>query len=108
MSRYMAVAKNYRSAEENSKGLEDKFRKDEVLGLMFSTMMEVLYPSQEILVAALGAIKKPDRSVRSLHDGMISCNTLVRKIRLESFGKFMNHVKRSSPFRLTSLLRIVV
>ena len=71
-SEYMAVAKNYRSAEENSKGLEDKFREDEALGLMFPTTMGVLqsmYPSQEILVAALGAIKKPDGSVRPLHDG---------------------------------------
>ena len=71
-SEYMAVAKNYKSAEENSKGLEEKFREDESAGLMFPTTMGVLqsmYPSQEILVAALGAIKKPDGSVRPLHDG---------------------------------------
>eukprot|EP00434_Breviolum_minutum_P032700 symbB.v1.2.028918.t2/scaffold3103.1/size63517/1 len=71
-SEYMSVAKNYKSAEENSKGLEEKFREDESAGLMFPTTMGVLqsmYPSQEILVAALGAIKKPDGSVRPLHDG---------------------------------------
>ena len=71
-SEYMSVAKNYKSAEENSKGLEEKFREDEAAGLMFPTTMGVLqsmYPSQEILVAALGAIKKPDGSVRPLHDG---------------------------------------
>ena len=59
-SEYMSVAKNYKSAEENSKGLEEKFREDESAGLMFPTTMGVLqsmYPSQEILVAALGAIK---------------------------------------------------
>ena len=68
----MAVAKNYRSAEENSKELEDRFRENEVLGFIFPTMMEVLqsmYPFQEILVAALGAMKKLDESVRPLHDG---------------------------------------
>ena len=71
-SEYMSVAKNYKSAEENSKGLEEKFREDKSAGLMFPTTMGVLqsmYPSQEILVAALGAIKKPDGSVRPLHDG---------------------------------------
>ena len=53
-SEYMSVAKNYKSAEENSKGLEEKFKEDEALGLMFPTTMGVLqsmYPSQEILVA---------------------------------------------------------
>ena len=71
-SEYMSVAKNYKSAEENSKGLEEKFKEDESLGLMFPTTMGVLqsmYPFEEILVAALGAIKKPDGSVRPLHDG---------------------------------------
>ena len=71
-SELMAMPKNYRSAEENPRGLEEKFREDEALGLMFPTTMGVLqsmYPSKEIMVAALGAIKKPDGSVRPLHDG---------------------------------------
>ena len=68
-SEFMTMPKNYRYAEENSRGLEEKFREDEALGLMFPTTMGVLqsvYPSKEIMVAALGAIKKPDGSVRPL------------------------------------------
>ena len=40
--------------------------------MMFPTTMGVLqsmYRAKEIMVAALGAIKKPDGSVRPLHDG---------------------------------------
>ena len=32
-------------------------------------VLQAMYPSKEIMVAALGAIKKPDGSVRPLHDG---------------------------------------
>ena len=32
-SEYMSVAKNYKSAEENSKGLEEKFKRGRVCGL---------------------------------------------------------------------------
>ena len=71
-SEFMAMPKNYRSAEENSQGLDEKFKEDEAAGMMFPTTMGVLqsmYPDKEIMVAALGAIKKPDGSVRPLHDG---------------------------------------
>eukprot|EP00435_Cladocopium_sp_Y103_P024615 s4687_g6.t1 len=71
-SEYMEEARNYKSAVENKEGLEAKFREDESKGMMFPTTMGVLkekYPGQPILVAAMGAIKKPDGSVRPIHDG---------------------------------------
>ncbi|CAL1141183.1 unnamed protein product [Cladocopium goreaui] len=66
-SEYMEEARNYKSAVENKEGLESKFREDEAQGMMFPTTMGVLkerYPGKPILVAAMGAIKKPDGSVR--------------------------------------------
>ena len=71
-SEYMEEARNYKSAVENQEGLESKFREDEAQGMMFPTTMGVLrdsYPGKPILVAAMGAIKKPDGSVRPIHDG---------------------------------------
>ena len=71
-SEYMEEARNYKSAVENQEGLESKFREDEAQGMMYPTTMGVLrerYPGKPILVAAMGAIKKPDGSVRPIHDG---------------------------------------
>jgi hypothetical protein len=71
-SEYMEEARNYKSAVENKEGLESKFREDEAQGMMYPTTMGVLkerYPGKPILVAAMGAIKKPDGSVRPIHDG---------------------------------------
>ena len=71
-SDYLEEARNYRSAVENMEGLEQKFREDESKGMMYPTTMGVLkekYPGKPILVAAMGAIKKPDGSVRPIHDG---------------------------------------
>ena len=41
-SEFMAMPKNYRSAEENSQGLDEKFKEDEAAGMMFPTTMGVL------------------------------------------------------------------
>eukprot|EP00435_Cladocopium_sp_Y103_P026389 s2825_g6.t1 len=71
-SEYMEEARNYKSAVENRDGFEAKFREDEALGMMFPTTMGVLkekYPDKAVLVAAMGAIKKSDGSVRPIHDG---------------------------------------
>ena len=71
-SEYMEVSRSYKSAVENKEGREAKFREDESKGMMLPTTMGVLkekYKDQPILVAAMGAIKKPDGSVRPIHDG---------------------------------------
>jgi len=59
-------------AEQYSKELEEKFRKEESKGWMYPTTQGVLankYPGTPVLVAALGAIPKPDGTVRPIHDG---------------------------------------
>ena len=69
---FSEMARNYKSAEENAEGLLEKFREDEEKGLMYPTTLGALkaeFPDGQILVAALGAIVKPDKSVRPLHDG---------------------------------------
>lgn len=66
------MASNYKSAVENAEGLLQKFREDEQKGMMFPTTVSALKarnPGSTVLVAALGAIVKPDKSVRPLHDG---------------------------------------
>ena len=68
---FMSLAQNYRSAEEVSEELESKFKEEEALGRMFPTTIAALqqqFPDREVLVAALGAIRKPNGGVRPLHD----------------------------------------
>ena len=63
---------NYKSAEMSSAELLDKFRAEEKLGRMVPTTTGALlseYKEDEIRVASMGAISKPDGSVRPLHDG---------------------------------------
>ena len=63
---------NYKSAEMSSAELLEKFRAEEKLGRMVPTTMGALlseYKEDEIRIASMGAISKPDGSVRPLHDG---------------------------------------
>ncbi|CAE7449853.1 unnamed protein product, partial [Symbiodinium sp. CCMP2456] len=63
---------NYKSAEMSSAELLEKFRAEEKLGRMKPTTMGALraeYEEDMIRVASMGAIAKPDGSVRPLHDG---------------------------------------
>ena len=65
-------ASNYKSAEEFAEKLESKFREDESRGWMFPTTAGVVksqFPDSTLLIAAMGAIPKPDGSVRPIHDG---------------------------------------
>ena len=63
---------NYSSATPNSQQLLEKFRDEERLGRMASTTLGALrqeYAEDRIRVASMGAIRKPDGSVRPAHDG---------------------------------------
>ena len=63
---------NYKSAEMSSAELLEKFRAEEKLGRMKPTTMGALraeYEEDMIRVASMGAIAKPDGSVRPLRDG---------------------------------------
>ena len=77
---------NYRSADISSDELLDKFRAEEKLGRMFPTTLGALrqeYPPERIRVASMGAIIKPDGSVRPIHDGTHGVG-VNNEIRLEN------------------------
>ena len=83
---------NYSSAELSSDQLEKQFRKDELAGLMHPTTeaaVEAEYGPGRLLVAAMGAVSKPNGEVRPLHDGThgIGLNNKIRVLdRLEVPG----------------------
>eukprot|EP00439_Symbiodinium_sp_Y106_P019372 s7039_g2.t1 len=64
--------KNYPSAEISAEELRAKFREEELAGRMQPTTLGALksdYPESRIRIASMGAIVKPDGSVRPIHDG---------------------------------------
>ncbi|CAE7243210.1 unnamed protein product [Symbiodinium sp. CCMP2592] len=76
---------NYKSAELSSAGLLEKFRAEEKLGRMKPTTLGALreeYSDDMIRVASMGAILKPDGSVRPLHDGThgVNVNNQIRLV----------------------------
>ena len=76
--------KNYATAELSSDQLEEHFRKDEQLGRMIPTTLAEAkqeFGEDAVLLAAMGAIQKPDNSIRPLHDGTHGIN-LNNKIRI--------------------------
>ena len=63
---------NHLSAKENAEALEKSFREEEREGRMFVTTEGALkqdFPGRPILIAAMGAVPKPDGGVRPVHDG---------------------------------------
>ena len=84
--------RNYATAELSSEELEAHFKKDELLGRMVPTTVaeaKMEYGEDAVLIAAMGAIQKPDGSVRPLHDGThgIGLNNKIRILdRLEVPG----------------------
>ena len=64
--------KNYPSAAISAEELRAKFREEELVGRMQPTTLGALksdYPESRIRIASMGAIVKPDGSVRPIHDG---------------------------------------
>ena len=71
-SEFNSMAGNYKSAEGMADDLEKKFKEEEMLGRMIPTTLGRLkteFPERHPLVAAMGAIRKPNGDVRPLHDG---------------------------------------
>ena len=100
-SPFQEVATNYKSAADFAEKLEEKFREDEKKGMMFCSTMGVLkemYPDQTILVAAMGAIEKPDGSVRPLHDG-------THFVQVNNHIKFQDQLQYPGPHDAAALLR---
>ena len=70
-SLFLEDSANYKSADGLSHKLEEKFREEEALGRMYPTTSGALraqFPDQQILIAPMGALEKPDGGVRPLHD----------------------------------------
>lgn len=61
---------NYSSAEEAGQALEDQFREEEALGMMYPTSLSVARAEygDRLKISAQGAIQKPDGTWRPLHD----------------------------------------
>ena len=95
------ISLNYKSAEEHSEGLEKKFREDEAAGMMYPSTLGALkseFPGKPILVAALGAIAKPDGSVRPLHDG-------THYVQVNNGIKFLDQLQYPGPHDVTAFIR---
>ena len=102
-SEYMEIARNYKSAEEHAEGLEQKFREDEALGRMYPSTLGALkseFPGQSIMVAALGAIAKPDGSVRPLHHG-------THYVQVNNGIVFTGQLQYPGPHDVTAIIREV-
>eukprot|EP00435_Cladocopium_sp_Y103_P061492 s851_g23.t1 len=68
---FMEDSSNYKSADALSGKLEEKFREEEKLGRMYPSTLGALrqqFGDQQILIAPMGALEKPDGGVRPLHD----------------------------------------
>ncbi|CAE7480211.1 unnamed protein product, partial [Symbiodinium pilosum] len=86
---------NYKSADMSSTQLLAKFREEEKLGRMRPTTMGALreeYPADKIRVASMGAIEKPDGSVRPIHDG-------THGVLVNNGVRLLNHVSVPGPGR---------
>jgi len=80
---FEAVMQNYESAELSAEQLEAHFRADEAKGLMICTTeaeAKRQYGEHSVLIAAMGAIMKPNGDIRPLHDGThgIGLNNRIR------------------------------
>ena len=98
---FMSLAQNYRSAEEVAVELEEKFKEEEKLGRMFPTTVSALqqqFPDREVLVAALGAIRKPNGDVRPLHDA-------THHVRLNNQIFFRDQLQYPGPADAAALVR---
>ena len=88
---FQPIMHNYSSAELTQTQLEEKFKQDEALGRMIATTEAAVREEEcpEVLVAALGAICKPNGDVRPLHDathGVRINNRIAVPDRLETPG----------------------
>ena len=71
------IMSNYVSAELSSEQLEAQFRKDAEQGMMIATTEGAVrqeFGLDQLLIAAMGAIKKPNGNVRPLHDATHGVN----------------------------------
>ena len=92
---------NYKSAELSASQLLTKFREEEKLGRMRPTTLGALreeYPEDRIRVASMGAIEKPDGSVRPVHDG-------THGVLVNNGIHLVNHVSVPGPAEMAFAVR---
>ena len=78
-----------------------KFREEEKLGRMRPTTMGALreeYPADKIRVASMGAVEKPDGSVRPIHDG-------THGVLVNNGFRLLNHVAVPGPAEMAFAVR---
>lgn len=72
---FKAEMDNYFTAEMSSDALLEHFRQDEKIGRMIATTeAEARKLGDPLLIAAMGAVQKPDGRIRPLHDGTHGVN----------------------------------
>ena len=78
---FEATMENYASAELSADQLEAQFKKGAEKGMMIATTVASAtreYGEGEVLVAAMGAVEKPNGEVRPLHDATHGVNLNTR------------------------------
>ena len=95
---FQPIMQNYSSVELTQNQLEEKFKQDEALGRMIATTEAAArqeYP--EVLVAALGAICKPNGDVRPLHDA-------THGVRINNRITVPDHLETPGPEEIVELV----
>eukprot|EP00435_Cladocopium_sp_Y103_P026445 s953_g6.t1 len=100
-SEYNPFASNYQSAQISSAELEAKFKEEEALCRMYPTRLAILkeeFGEDRIRIAAMAAIKKPDGTVRPLHDG-------THSVRVNNHITYRDQIQCPGPAEVASVLR---
>ena len=102
-SEFSPIAQNYASADMSSPELEAKFREEEALGRMFPSKLGVLREQygDKLRVASMAAIKKPDGSVRPLHDG-------THSVRVNNVIRYQDQLECPGPGEIAAVVRTSV
>ena len=102
-SEFSPIAQNYASADMSSSELEAKFREEEALGRMFPSKLGVLREQygDKLRVASMAAIKKPDGSVRPLHDG-------THSVRVNNVIRYQDQLECPGPGEIAAVVRTSV
>ena len=102
-SEFSPSAQNYASADMSSSELEAKFREEEALGRMFPSKLGVLREQygDKLRVASMAAIKKPDGSVRPLHDG-------THSVRVNNVIRYQDQLECPGPGEIAAVVRTSV
>eukprot|EP00435_Cladocopium_sp_Y103_P002248 s5620_g1.t1 len=100
-SDFNPIADNYASAQMSSGELEQKFRDEEALGRMYPARLPALireFGEERVRVASMAAIKKPDGSVRPLHDG-------IHSVKVNNAIRYQDQLQCPGPQEVAAIVR---